>query len=195
MGTFGLAIRSVVPVFYEKNLVGTVEIGLSIEEPFLENFKNNYGSDVLLYVEKEPGTCELEVLASTLENGASSPELLNRCFTSGDQVIKAGTIAGRDVAIISGPVYNFSSEIMAVVEIIIDRSPTQALLKRYAAIAAAIAFAGLILSISFVWFVSVFYTRRIGEVVHGAEEIAAGSRNMRIEVGSGDELGYHGFGN
>ncbi|MDH3328994.1 MAG: PAS domain S-box protein [Desulfobulbaceae bacterium] len=189
LGTFGFAIRSVVPVFYQGNLVGTLEIGLSVGEPFLKNFKKNYGSDVLLYVEKEPGTCELKVLASTLKNGVLSPELLDRCFSYGEEIIKTGMLDDRNVAIISGPVYDFSSEIMAVVEIIVDRSPTQALLKHYVLIAAAIAFTGLVLSISFIWVISEFFTGRIGKVVHGAEEIAAGSRDVKIEVESSDELG------
>jgi PAS domain S-box-containing protein len=45
------------------------------------------------------------------------------------------------------------------------------------------------LSISFVWFVSDIFCKRIGEVVKGAQEIATGSRN-RIEVKSHDELGW-----
>jgi PAS domain S-box-containing protein len=189
LGTFGFGIRSVVPVFHAEQLVGTVEIGLSVGESFLENFKNHYGSDVLLYIEEEPDTCELKVLASTLKKGVLSAEILNRCFTSGDKLIHAGKLDGRDVAIISGPIYDFSSDIRAVVEIIIDRSPTQALLKHYAVIAATVAFIGFLLSISFVWFISEIFCKRIGEVVKGAQEIAAGSRNIRIEVKSQDELG------
>jgi methyl-accepting chemotaxis protein len=53
-GAFGFGIRSVVPVFYDNKQVGTVEIGLSFEEPLLEEFKKNYGSDLTLYVQGEP---------------------------------------------------------------------------------------------------------------------------------------------
>ena len=189
LGTFGLSIRSVVPVFYEEKIVGTLEIGLSIEEPFLENFKSHYGADVFLYVEEEPDTCKLKVLASTLANVDLQPDLLHRCFASGEQLLNTGKVDGRDMVMIAGPIYDFSSDIRAVVEIIVDRSPTQALLKHYAVIAAAIALIGLVLSISFVWFVSGFFCKRIGEVVKGAQEIATGSRKQ-IEVKSHDELGW-----
>jgi PAS domain S-box-containing protein len=188
LGTFGLSIRSVVPVSYAEEIVGTIEIGLSIEEPFLENFKNHYGADVLLYVEEEPDTCELKVLASTLADVTLQPELLNRCFASGEQLLHTKNVDGRDMVMIAGPIYDFSSDIRAVVEIIVDRSPTQALLQHYAVIAAAITLIGLVLSISFVWLVSGFFCTRIGEVVKGAQEIATGSRK-HIEVKSHDELG------
>jgi nitrogen fixation/metabolism regulation signal transduction histidine kinase len=90
---------------------------------------------------------------------------------------------------ISGPIYDFSSDSKAVVEIIIDRRSTQAILSHYAIIAAAIALIGLVLSISFAWFVSNIFYKRIGDVVKGAQEIAAGSRN-RIENKGYEELGW-----
>jgi len=189
LGTFGFGIRSVVPVFYLGNLVGTVEIGLSVGKPFLELFKTHYGADVLLYVKGNSDTNELKLLASTLDKGVLAPEVLSRSLLSGDQLIHAGKLNGRDVAVISGPIYDFSSNIQAVVEIIIDRSPTQALLKQYAGVAAAIALLGLVLSISFVLFISEMFSRRIGDVVKAAEEIAAGKRDMQIEVKSRDEMG------
>ena len=189
VGTFGFGIRSVVPVFYQNDLVGTLEIGFSVGQPFLENFKKHYGSDVILYVEQAPGTGELEILASTFQKHITLPKLIKRSFESGDQVFHAGVLEGRDVAIISGPIYDFSANIKGVVEIVIDRTPTQTLLKEYAVIAASIAVFGLIVSIVFVWFVSGFFTQRIKDVVTGAEEIAAGSSNSRIEVKSRDELG------
>ncbi len=188
-GTFGFGIRSVVPVFYEEKLVGTVEIGLSVGEIFLENFKSHYGSDVILHIQDETDPNELQVLASTLPRGVLSPDLLNHSFVLGEQVFQAGTLDGKDVAIIAGPIYDFSNDITAVVEIIVDLTPTQTLLRNYEIVAAGIALIELLLSISFIWFVSVLFTRRIGEVVKGAEDIAAGRRHARIEVKSRDELG------
>jgi len=188
-GVFGLGIRSVVPVFHAGKQVGTVEIGLSLEESLLEEFKRNYGTDLVLYVEEEPGVNRPRVFASTLDKGILSPELFSRCFASGGVLFHTGKLGGRDVAIIAGPVRDFSSKIIAVVEIGVDRGQTLALLKRYEAIAAVIGLIGLVLSISFVWLISVVFTKRIGRVVEGAEQIAAGHRDTRIVVESGDELG------
>jgi len=189
LGVLGFGIRSVVPVFYQGKQVGTVEFGLSFEEPLLEEFKDTYGADLTLYVPEESGEKRPMVFASTLEKHFLSPDLFNQVFNTGEVVFHTAKRDGRDMAVIAGPVRDFSSMVVAVVEISVDRSPTLALLKRYGTIAIVIGLIGLALSISFVWFISVIFTRRIGEVVEAADEIAAGHRDARIAVKSADELG------
>ena len=188
-GVFGFGIRSVIPVFYEDKQVGTVEIGLSFEEPLLEEFKKNYGSDLTLYVQGEPGVNRPRTFASTMNKGLLPLELFIRAFNAGEVVFHTAKLDSRDMAVIAGPVRDFSSQIVAVVEISVDRSPTLDLLKRYGKTALVIGIAGLALSISFVWFISVIFTRRIEEVVQAADQIAAGHRDARIAVKSADELG------
>lgn len=188
-GAFGFGIRSVVPVFHEGKQVGTVEFGLSFEKPLLKEFKENYGTDLTLYVPDEGGDRKPRVFASTLGNGFLSPKFFNEAFDKGDVVIHTARLDDRDMAVIIGPVRDFSSEIVAVAEISVDRSPTLALLKRYGTIAIMIGLAGLALSISFVWFISIIFTKRIEQVVRAADEIAAGHRDARITVKSADELG------
>ena len=188
-GVFGFGIRSVVPVFHEEKQVGTVEFGLSFEEPLLEEFKNNYGSDLTLYIRQKPGVNRPAVFASTLDKALLPIELFNRAFDTGEVVFHTTKLNNRDIAIIAGPVRDFSLKIVAVVEISVDRSSTLALLKRYGTIATVIGLAGLALSISFVWLISVIFTRRIEEVVQAADELAAGHRDARIAVKSSDELG------
>jgi methyl-accepting chemotaxis protein len=155
-GAFGLGIRSVVPVFHGGKQVGTAEFGLSFEKPLLREFKESYGADLTLYVPDEGG------------------------------VIHTARLDDRDIAVIIGPVRDFSSKIVAVAEISVDRSPTLALLKRYGTTAIIIGLAGLALSISFVWFISIIFTKRIEQVVQAADEIAAGHRDARITVKSAD---------
>ncbi len=189
LGVFGFGIRSVVPVFYDGNQVGTVELGLSLEEPLLEEFKKNYGSDVTIYVQEEPVVDRPKIFASTRPLPLLEPELLRQSFNTGDVVFHTARSEGRDVAFISGPVRDFSSNIVAVVEISIDRTDTLALLRQYGTIAIFIGLAGLAVSMCFVWFISVVYTKRIEKVVEAAEGIAAGHRDTRIAVQSADELG------
>jgi PAS domain S-box-containing protein len=188
-GVFGFGVRSVVPVFHEGRQVGTVEIGLSFEQPLLKEFKEDYDADLTLYVPGEGGDKRPKVFASTLNKAPLSLGLLNQVFNQGKVVIHTAKLDNKDMAIIAGPVRDFSSEIVAVVEIIVDRSPTLALLKQYGTIAIFIGLAGLALSMSFVWLISVIFTRRIEQVVAAADEIAAGHRDARITVKSADELG------
>lgn len=188
-GVFGFGIRSVVPVFHEGQQVGTVEFGLSFEEPFLREFKESYGTDLAIYVPNESGDKRPKVFASTLSEDSLVPTFFDQAFYQGEVTVHAIRLKNRNAAVIVGPVRDYSSKIVAVVEIILDRTPTLALLRRYGNIAIFIGLAGLVLSISFVWLISVIFTKRIEQVVQAADEIAAGHRDTRITVRSADELG------
>lgn len=188
-GVFGLSIRSVVPVVHQGRPVGTVECGLSLEKPLLEEFKKNYGAELVLYIPKPPGLNQPTVFASTLNQSPPAAELIGRCLSSGETLFRTENLGGRETAFLVGPVRDFSSKITAAVKISVDRGPTVALLQRYAALAAVLGLLGLAASISFVWFIAVVFTRRIGEVVKGADEIASGRREARLAIKSGDELG------
>ena len=188
-GMLGLSIRSVAPVFYEGRQIGTVEFGLSLEKPLLEEFKNHYGSDVVLYLREKPEQDGPKVFATTLEQSLLPPNLFNRLLASGEVVFQPEHLGGRKVASVIGPIRDFSSKTIGVVKISVDRGPTVALLRRYAALAGVLGLLGLAASISFVWFIAVIFTRRIKEVVKGADEIASGRRETRLAIKSGDELG------
>ncbi len=189
LGIFGFGIRSVVPVFYQGEQVGTVEFGFSFEEPLLKEFKKIYGADLTIYVPGEPGDKKPVIFASTLGRDLIPPELFNQVFNTGGVIFHTIKREKKDLAVIAGPVRDFSSKIVAVAEISVDRSPTRALLKRYGTIAIVIGLTGLALSICFVWFISVIFTKRIEDVVLAAGQIAAGYRDTRIAVKSADELG------
>ncbi len=188
-GVLGLSIRSVAPVFYQGRQIGTVEFGLSLEKPLLNEFKKNYGSDVVLYIQEKPEQDGPKVFASTLEQTFLPKKLFSRLLASGEVVFQPEFLGNRKMASIIGPVRDFSTKIIGVVKISVDRSPTLSLLNRYAFLAAGLGLLGLAASICFVWFISVAFTRRIGEVVKGADEIASGRRDTRLAIKSGDELG------
>lgn len=188
-GVLGLSIRSVAPVFYQGRQIGTVECGLSLEKPFLDEFKRHYGSEVVLYIQEKPDQVGPKVFASTLDQTSLPTNLFNRLLASGELVFQPELLGNRKAAAIIGPLRDFSGKTIGLVKISVDSSPTVALLKRYAALAAVLGLLGLVVSISFVWFIAVVFTRRIGEVVKGADEIASGRRDTRLPVKSGDELG------
>jgi PAS domain S-box-containing protein len=188
MGVLGLSIRSVVPVFHQGRQAGTVEFGLSLERPLLEEFKKNYIAEAGLYL---PGNTDPEmprVFAATMDQPLPPVNLFNRLLRSGEVMIRPENLGTRKMTAIYGPVRDFSGKIIGLVKISVDGSPAQALLQRYALVAAAWGLGGLIVSIAFVWFISVIFTRRIEEVIKGADEIASGRRDTRLPVKSGDEL-------
>jgi PAS domain S-box-containing protein len=188
-GVFGFGIRSVVPVFHEGRQIGTFEIGLSLEQSLLDEFKKNYGTDLLLYIREAPEVKSPKIFASTMEKGLLTTDFFNRCYDNGEVLIQDGKLGDRNLASITGPIRDFSTRVIAVVEISVDRSPTLALLKQYGTIATVIGSIALVFSIIFVWCVSVIFVKRIREVVKASEEIAAGQRDTMIPEESADELG------
>lgn len=188
MGTLGLSIRSVVPVFHQGRQTGTVEFGLSLGKPFLEEFKKNYVAEVGLYL---PGNTDRkipQIFAATLDQPLPAAKLFQRLIRSGEVVIQPEILGPRKMTAIFGPVRDFSGRIIGLVKISVDRTPALALLQWYALVAAALGLGGLMISIAFVWFISLIFTRRIDAVIKGADEIASGRRDTRLPVTSGDEL-------
>lgn len=188
-GVFGMSIRGVAPVLYRGEQVGTVEVGLSMAESFLQDFKNNYDSEIVVYVDDGSGKKKPGVFAATRSPAFLPPELFDRSYRRGEIVLRTTRMDGRGMAVITGPVTDFSSRIIAVVEIYVDRGPTLALLKKYALVAAAIGLAGFGASVAFIYCITVLFTRRIERVVESAEQIADGGCDTGIPLQSRDELG------
>jgi PAS domain S-box-containing protein len=186
-GTLGLSIRSVVPVFHQGRQAGTVEFGLSLGKPLLEEFKKKYAAEVGLYLPGDTPQAP-QVFDATLDQPPPPPKQFRALFLSGEMLIQQEIEGPRKVTTIIGPLRDFSGKIIGLVKISVDRSPALALLHRYTLVAAAIGLGGLIVSIAFVWFISFIFTRRIDEVIKGADEIASGRRDTRLPVKSGDEL-------
>jgi len=188
-GVLGLSIRSVAPVFYQNRLVGTVEFGLSMGKPLLQEFKKMYGAEVVLYLQGEPNRETLQVFAATQHQPLPSGLLFKRLLRSQELLVQPELLGQKKMVVVYGPMKDFSGKIIGLIKISIDRRPTLALLHRYALLAALLGLIGLGISIAFVWAVSIIFTRRIKDVVNGADEIAAGRRDTWLPVKSGDELG------
>ncbi|MFZ5799264.1 MAG: cache domain-containing protein [Thermodesulfobacteriota bacterium] len=188
-GVFGMSIRGVAPVYYEGAQIGTVEVGLSLDDPFLQEFRNTYGSDVSIYVADNSRGLASRVFSSTRGAAFLSPDLFERSYRQGEVAVRSTELDGRNMAIITGPVRDFSYQIIAVVELCVDRGPTLALLKKYAFIAAAIGLVGFGASVAFIYCIAVLYTRRIERVVESGKLIASGQRDTGISMESRDELG------
>ncbi|MDW7771370.1 MAG: cache domain-containing protein [Desulfobulbaceae bacterium] len=188
-GVFGMSIRGVAPVFYEAKLIGTVEVGLSMAESFLQEFKDNYGSELVVYVADESEGKKSKVFAATRSAAFLPPDQFERSYLQGEVVLQKTRLDNLSTAIITGPVTDFTGRIIAVVEISVDRSLTLALLKKYASIAVTIGLVGFGVSVVFIYCIAVLYTRRIERVVESAEQIAGGRRDTGIALKSRDELG------
>ena len=181
-GETGFSLRGVVPVRHQGDQVGTVEAGWAFDVTFLEHFKNSLDAEISLYVPGEPLESGPAVFASTSSNHYLPIVLFNQVFSTEEPVFHTANWDGKEVAVIVGTVRDFSFRTAAVVEISVDRSSTLALLKKFRTVAIIVGLVGLVLSTSFVWLISIVFTKRIAKVVQASEEIAAGHRDTRIEV-------------
>lgn len=188
-GVTGFSLRGMAPIRHEGELVGTVEFGWAFNERFLEGFNRNLNAEVSLYIPGEPFDEGPTVFASTSARHYLPLGLFNQVLTTNQPKFYTAKRDDKEVAAIVGPVYNFSHRTAAVVEISVDRTLTLALLGEYRTAAIIIGLASLGLSTSFVWLISIVFTKRIAKVVEASEDIAAGHRDTRIEIKGVDEIG------
>lgn len=188
-GEAGFGLRGVVPVLFRGQQVGTVEVGSSFGKPFFEYFSETFDADVAIYLPGEATDKAPKVFAATGPENGLTLDTFDQVFTTDQPVFRTDEWGDRAVAFIVGPVKNFSGKTIAVAVISVDRGQTLALLQKYRTTAVLIGLIGLILSISFVWFISVVFTNRIANVVEAAGQIASGHRGTRIAVKGADEIG------
>jgi PAS domain S-box-containing protein len=188
-GIAGFGLRGVVPVTYRGQQVGTVEAGTSFGETFFQSFSATYDADVAIFLPSESPKSGMQLFSATVQGTRLSSDVFEHVFTTDERVFLTDEWGDRSVALIVGPVRNFSNRTFAVAVISVDRGQTLALLQEYRNTAVLVGLVGLVFSISFVWFISVVFTNRIANVVAATEQIASGNRGTRIAVKGADELG------
>ena len=190
-GLAGLGIRGVVPVSRNGNLVGSLEIGYPFGRLFLRNLKKHWGPDFAVYEKKSPNAYAL--LAST--NGSGKTFSLTKSLIPGSIKQVRMLIAPPqlpDVALLVGPLRDYRGEVVALVEIEINRSAITERLSRTKTLMIVVGLVGVCVSFFLVWIVAVIFIRPIKEIVAIAQEIAQGKRETRLKTGPNDEIGVLG---
>ncbi len=187
-GMSGVALRGVVPVYYRGKLVGGVEVGLPFGRRFLQELKATWGPDLLVYEKKGPATFQL--LASTLvgEPAWLMPELLEVAGSGESKILISPPKAPRS-SILVGPIKDYHGEVIGVVEIHIDRSQILSQISKTNRLMLLAGGIGIGLSFLLTWFVASMFVRPIEEIVEQAGQIAAGTRESRLEPRPPDEMG------
>ncbi len=204
VGRAGAGIRGVVPVAYQGNHIGSVEFGLNVDKTLLQQLKQGIGSDWQIYLKRdlldiatfESGqtqsgpTSDLVLQATTLPNpvfagGAAYSQALN-----GQTFISRTSAGDRDYAIISAPLYDYSGQIVGVVESIADRTEVLAGQTRSLSIAIVVSLAALLVGGVGLAVITGRVLRPIGQLTDAATAIAQGDLSRTVPViSSKDELG------
>jgi PAS domain S-box-containing protein len=187
-GLAGLGIRGVAPIFYNGQLAGSVEIGFPFGKLFLDELKKNWGPDFTVY-EKTAENIYTRLATSLKEGEVLSPAPYMESSSGDSPVILIAPPQFPHQSILLGPVKDYYGDVVAVVEIDVNRS---AILERLAGtrnLMITVGVVGILLSFALTWLVASLFVRPIREIVKEAEEIAQGRRESRLAPRPNDEIG------
>ena len=205
IGRGGLGMRGVVPVSYQGDHIGTVEFGLNVDQSFINDLKNQYNADWQILLSRKPAetatfagavaestgpTDDLILQASTLSTPFFA-SASNYASALADKPSYSNNVRFDDVAyaFYSVPLYDFSGNIIGVVDIISDRTAIIQTQTNKMLTAVAVAIVSLFLVGSGLIY---FITRAldpIQDITDMATAIAAGDLSRTVPVSSNDELG------
>jgi len=188
-GDTGFGVRGVAPVYYRGKFIGTFEIGFSVEQPFLESLKARYPMELALLIptEDDRGFTYLAKSSPALPRLAES--VYTRIFRTQKPEVLTSPPEARALALLLGPLRDFSGKSIGVVEIGVDRAATLAEVERNRNLLLMIMGGALVVSSLLIWWVAVIFLRPVQDIVQAAREIAAGRRAKTIDVRVHDEIG------
>jgi PAS domain S-box-containing protein len=190
-GLTGLGIRGVMPVFRDKKLVGSLEIGYPFGRSFLLRLKRHWGPDFAVYEKRSPDTYAL--LAST-DGPGKTFSLTKSLVPDAIETTQIFIAPPRfpNVALLTGPLRDYRGDVVALVEIEVNRSAIVDRLSKTQTLMVVVALVGICISFFLVWVVALLFIRPIKEIVFAAQEIAQGRRETRVSPGPNDEIGVLG---
>jgi len=186
-GNAGLYIMGVTPVYHNTAIVGSLEICISLEKLF-KGCCDIRGINTALYLLKGPGDYRLIAFSGDEPIGSLDEIYPDKKIDDSPKIL----IGPKDFpgkSIVTGPLKGCSDEIVALIELDVDRSE---MLNKYietGKIILTIAVIGIAVSFLLTYLVISFLTRPIREIAREAQDIAMGKREIRLEPRPRDEIG------
>lgn len=204
VGSGGLGVRGVVPVNYQGKHIGTVEFGMDIDQPWIEQLKRELHVDWQIWLSREPAKMagfagvadksegpipDLVLLASTLPKPFLGDEANYRQALRNEPALTHPNIGNRSYTLSSVSLLDFSGNTIGVVDIILDR--TEATRSQNSRLLTSTLSALLFLFvISGVFsFILTRTLRPIDVLTKTATAIAAGDLTRTVSMESRDEIG------
>ncbi len=195
-----LVIRGISPVFYNDLYVGAVEYQIGLTAAMLEEMQKNYGADWQILLSKdlvpagasaEPGpNTDLLVVART--PGASIFNSLDsyKNALNGTLTITHPSKNGRDYALQSSPIYDYSGRIIGVLDILYDHTHISAAQNTRLVFAITASVLVLILGLVGLYLMMRRTLQPIQALTRAASEISEGNSMSYVNTKPGsDEIG------
>ena len=203
-GDGNLAVRGVSPIFYQGKHIGSVEIGIGFSNTVLGGLKSKYGGEWHILLLKDiitdsssdptiakPGPIpELIPYATTLETSLFNATASYVQALEGETSITHPSADGRDYAILTAPLYDFSGQILGTLDIVYDHTHISASQNSRLLLTALVSALALLLgSVGMVIFTSQTL-RPIQTLTKAASAIADGNLASVVDIqSSNDEIG------
>lgn len=182
-GLTGLAIRGIAPLWWEEEVVGSLEVGFPLDENFLYGLKEAWKVDFAIF--QVLSEDKVSMISATSE--FPKPAVLS--FLKDAPVVKVSPPEYPQHLLLWGPLKTSSGDLVGLVGIKVSRHQTLEELKKTRDRTILVACLGIILSSLITYLVAVAFVKPIKEVVREADEIAEGKRESLLKLRPMDEMG------
>lgn len=183
----GLYIMGITPVYLNSVIVGSIEICISLNELF-KSYGDTKGVNTALYALKGPGDYRLAAFSGDGPIGSLNDIYPDKKIADSPKtLIGPKNFPGK--SIVTGPLKGCSGEIVALIELDLDRSEILNRFSETGKILIIIAVIGIVVSFLIAYLIISFLTRPIREIAREAHDIAVGKREIRLEPRPKDEIG------
>ncbi len=183
-GLGGFGARVIMPLSYQGEHVGTVEMGARLDQDFLMELKNNYGSEFFIYDLKNSD----QFLAATLDfDPYIIKENIQEVIESDDLVIITDN---RQSAITIFPLFDYNDEMIAYFKMVSDRSEILSAISNRQITMMLHYIAGVILAAFLVMYtLDKSILRPLGDFGQYLQRVSSLDFSERLPVARKDELG------
>ncbi|WP_019558876.1 methyl-accepting chemotaxis protein [Thioalkalivibrio sp. ALE12] len=187
-GVAGLGIRGVVPIAHNGEHVGSVEFGLSFGDPFFEQFTEELGAPVALYL-RDDG--RFSRFGGTIDGEATFSAAEMREVLGGERHVRNVTYQGKPMAVIARPVMDFSGDAVGVLELMVDRSAYVDMARNATGTVVMVGVIAVVLGALLAWFLTRSIVRPLCQTVDRLNDIASGEGDLtrQLKVSGKNELG------
>lgn len=185
-GVAGLGVRGVVPVLHQGKHVGSVEFGLSLGQAFFEYFKQNNQVETSLHVLDKDG--RFKTLVTTFgQQPLLDSEVLKRALDGQPQLAHL-PLGGKPYAVYAAAINDYSGRPIGVLEIAMDSSSYQAMLRQSRWTAWAVGIVSILFGLALAMWLARHLSARLDQVATGVNNVARGDLSQSISLSGRDEI-------
>ncbi len=118
-GRGNISIFADVPTTLDGRVVGITDVGAVLGPDFLAEVKRRSGADVAMHLVGEGG---IETLGATFTQNTLLAPVAHRAAMDGPIPWQELTLGGRPVAVLAGPLKNYSGQAIGTIEVVLDIS-------------------------------------------------------------------------